>query len=220
MENLLGLEGLELDALAERMSLLKRKTSVELGKSLEETKTEYNNQEKFEEWLKKTDISLSTANRHRGRYRLYTQSDTEQGKDTIEMLSLYTISEIFAMKRWKEEKYEELLSLINQGLSVQSVKDYLKANYLEESMTIKDWNFSGYVEELKEEAEEIDIRVLKEKDGKKILNALKNLKKLISECTKLSIINSRQSIRQKIEQINYVSNVLNLNWVIEYNIKK
>ena len=104
MENLLGLEGLELDALAERMSLLKRKTSVELGKSLEETKTEYNNQEKFEEWLKKTDISLSTANRHRGRYRLYTQSDTEQGKDTIEMLSLYTISEIFAMKRWKEEK--------------------------------------------------------------------------------------------------------------------
>ena len=67
------------------------------------------------------------------------------------------------------------------------------------------------MEELKEEAEEIDIRVLKEKDGKKILNALKNLKKLISECTKLSIINSRQSIRQKIEQINYVSNVLNLN---------
>ena len=211
MENLLGLKGLDLENLAERMSLLKRKTSIELGKSFFEVKIIYNNQEEFEKWLVKTDISLSTANRHIGRYRLYKQSSTEQGKRTIEELSLFVVSEIFAMKRWREEKYEELLSLINKGLTVQGVREYLTVNYTEESKTEKNWNFGIYVEDIKEEVENIDIRVLKEKDGKRIQNALKKLKKLISECTKLNIVNSRQSIRKKIEQINYNSNVLNLN---------
>lgn len=211
MRNLLGLVGLDFEDLAKRLSLLKRKTSIELGRSFVEVKAKLNNQEEYEKWLKKTESSLSTANRHIGRYKLYELSDTEQGKNTVEELSLFVISEIFAMKRWNKEKFEELLSLINRGLSAQGIKEYLKANYLEESMTVKDWNFSGYVEELKEDVEEIDIRVLKEKDGKRIRKALKNLKKLISECTKLSIVKSRQSIRQKIEQINYTSNVLNLN---------
>ncbi len=211
MKDILGIAGLDLEDLAIRLRLLKRKTSIEMGRIFLEVKTKYNNQEEFEKWLAKTEISLSTANRHIGRYKLYEEVATEHGKETVEDLSLLVVSEIFAMKRWREEKYKELLSLINNGLSVKGVRDYLTANYTEESKTEKNWNFGSYAEDLKREAEGIDIRVLKEKDGKRIVSTFKKLMKLISECTKLNIVKSRQSIRRKIEEINYASSVLNLN---------
>ena len=211
MQDLLGIAGLDFDALAERLRGLKRNTSIEMGRSFLEVKTEYNDLEKFRYWLVKTEISLSTANRHIGRYKLHEQVTTEHGKETVEDLSLIVVSEIFAMKRWREEKYEELLSLINNGLSVKGVKEYLTANYTEESRTVKNWNFSSYIKVIQKIAEQIDIRVLKEKDGKRIESTFKKLMKLISECTKLNIIKSRQSIRRKIEEINYASSVLNLN---------
>ena len=121
------------------------------------------------------------------------------------------MSSIFKLERYNKEKFSELISLIENGLCKLGIEEYLAVNYTEESTTMKGEELTEYFEDINNGIKQIDIRVLKESAGKKILRAMERLKKLISGCTKLNIAKSRQSIRSKIEQINYNSNILNLN---------
>ena len=121
------------------------------------------------------------------------------------------MSEIFKLEKFKKEKFLELLELIEKGLCREGIEGYLKKNYTEEPLTVKGEWLNDHAEEINKGLKQLDIRALREKTGKKILGALQRLKKLISECTKLSVKTSRENVKRKIEQINYNSNILNLN---------
>ncbi|MBP9479733.1 MAG: hypothetical protein KBF12_14100 [Sebaldella sp.] len=211
MQDLLELNNLELEEKAIRIRTFKKTLSIELGRVFTETKVELNNYTEFKKWVSKTGYDMSSVCRQMQRYRLYLMLNSERGKETIETLPLNLVSEIFKLEKFKQEKFLELLELIEKGLCREGIEGYLEKNYTEEPLTVKGEWLNDHAEEINKGLKQLDIRALREKTGKKILGALQRLKKLISECTKLSVKTSRENIKRKIEQINYNSNILNLN---------
>ena len=211
MEDLLGISGLNLEEKALRIRKLKRKTPIILGRTFTEAKEDLNDYTEFKKWSCKTGYNASTVCRQMQKSRLYYLLIEERGKKTVEELSLILVSSIFKLERCNKEKFLELINLIENGLCRLGIEEYLTVNYTEESTTMKGEELAEHFEDINNDIKQIDIRALKESTGKKILRAMERLKKLISECTKLNIAKSRQSIRSKIEQINYNSNILNLN---------
>ena len=190
---------------AERLKLEKEdflSKALVRGKDCKKIREEMNCYADFKVWVLGTGYSISTINRDINRYELYILMEKEAGKETVENLSTVLLAWINKLQKYDEEKYMELVGLIDNGLERSDIKAYLEENMTEESVYFKGEELRGYFEDMEKEIKQIDIRSMKHSTGKKIMKTIKRVFRLISECTKLNTVKRNRELSRKIEEIN------------------
>ena len=191
---------------AEKLKQEKQKSLSETlmrGKVCKEIREEMSCYQDFKVWGLKTGYSISTLNRDINRYELYELMQKKAGRETVEGLSVILLGWINKLQKQNEEKFMELVKLIDSGLDSTGIKDFLEENITEESTQLKGQDLKEYFEELEKETRKIDIRSMKQGTGKKIIKAIDRVFRLISGCTKLSTTKRNRELSRKIEEINY-----------------
>ncbi|MCP1225251.1 hypothetical protein [Sebaldella sp. S0638] len=194
---------------AERLKNEKQKSLSETlirGKDCKEIREKMNCYQDFEEWSFKTGYSVSTLNRDINRYELYELMEKETGKRIVESLPVILLGWINKLQNQNEEKFKELVGLIDLGIDNTGIKSFLEENITEESMQLKGEELREYFEDLEKEVRKIDRRNIKHSMGKKITRAIDRSFKLISGCTKLR----NRELSRKIEEINYGIGVVSI----------
>ena len=176
------------------------------GKDCKEIREEMNCYQDFKEWSFKTGYSVSTLNRDINRYELYELMEKETGRRIVESLSLILLGWINKLQNQNEEKFKELVKLMDLGIDNTGIKSFLEENITEESMQLKGEELREYFEDLEKEVRKIDIRNIKHSTGKKIMKAIDRVFRLISGCTKLR----NRELSRKIEEINYGIGVISI----------
>ena len=198
---------------AERLKLEKEdflSKALKRGKDCKKIREEMNCYAAFKEWVLGTGYSISTINRDINRYELYELMQKEAGRETVENLSTVLLAWINKLQRQNEEKFTELVKLIDTGLGSVGIKDFLEENVTEESVYFKGEELREYFEDLEKEVKQIDIRSMKHSTGKKIMKTIKRVFRLISECTKLNTEKRNRELSRKIEEINYGIGVMSI----------
>ena len=194
---------------AERLKNEKQKSLSETlmrGKDCKEIREEMNCYQDFKEWSFKTGYSVSTLNRDINRYELYELMEKETGKRIVESLPVILLAWINKLQNQNEEKFTELVELMDLGIDNAGIKSFLEENITEESMQLKGEELREYFEDLEKEVRKIDIRNIKHSTGKKIMKAIDRVFRLISGCTKLR----NRELSRKIEEINYGIGVISI----------
>ena len=198
---------------AERLKNEKQKSLSETlmrGKDCKEIREEMNCYQDFKEWSFKTGYSVSTLNRDIPRYELYELMEKETGKRIVESLPVILLAWINKLQNQNEEKFKELVELMDLGIDNAGIKSFLEENITEESMQLKGEELREYFENLEKEVRKIDIRSIKHHTGKKIMKAIDRVFKLISSCTKLNVVKRNRKLSREIEEINYGIGVMNI----------
>ena len=149
---------------AERLKNEKQKSLSETlmrGKDCKEIREEMNCYQDFKEWSFKTGYSVSTLNRDINRYELYELMEKETGRRIVESLSLILLGWINKLQNQNEEKFKELVELMDLGIDNTGIKNFLEENITEESMQLKGEELREYFENLEKEVRKIDIRSIK-----------------------------------------------------------
>ena len=180
------------------------------GKDCKEIREEMNCYQDFKEWSFKTGYSVSTLNRDINRYELYELMEKETGRRIVESLSLILLGWINKLQNQNEEKFKELVELMDLGIDNTGIKNFLEENITEESMQLKGEELREYFENLEKEVRKIDIRNIKHSTGKKIMKAIDRVFKLISSCTKLNVVKRNRKLSREIEEINYGIGVMSV----------
>ena len=198
---------------AEKLMLERKKSLSETlmrGKVCKEIREEMGCYQDFKVWSFKTGYSASTLNRDINRYELYDLMQKETGKRTVENLSTVLLAWINKLQNQNEEKFKELVELMDLGIDNTGIKNFLEENITEESMQLKGEELREYFENLEKEVRKIDIRSIKHHTGKKIMKAIDRVFKLISSCTKLNVVKRNRKLSREIEEINYGIGVISI----------
>lgn len=99
---------------------------LKIGQLSNEVREEVDCYNDFKVWASETGFNISTLNTYTYRYKLYGLMQKEAGKRTIESSSAILLAYINKLQLYNEEKFTELLSLLDKGLSKKEIKEYLK----------------------------------------------------------------------------------------------